>query len=158
IAGFLVALKASSELSGATLVGIGLILLALSLDILRWFYGHVCLLLDPAHAMHVALRQAKKTIQEYEQLVNKWAANLVRIRGAQVSAEEMKDLEASVYEQAAGYPETITFWIDEISEIATKGVTRRDRSVVLSAIVALREMHRSYLVSRKDNLLVYPSP
>ena len=61
-ASFLLAIRGLFPVPVSLVLALSLAVLGLSLDILRWYHGHVCRLLDPIHAVSLALKETKQAI------------------------------------------------------------------------------------------------
>jgi hypothetical protein len=132
--------------------------LAMSLDLLRWYHGHVCQLLDPRSAVAIAATHASRTIDRVQTLASKIATLQYRVLDRQQRTEVSADLlEALAYRHIKDHPVSITFWIGDLAEIATKAVTRGEKLLARVAIEAISSITKHYLSVRRRNLLLMPS-
>ena len=69
-ASFLFAVRGLFLAPVSVVLGVSLAVLGISIDILRWYHGHVCRLLDPVYAVSLALKEAKQAIDRTKTHVN----------------------------------------------------------------------------------------
>lgn len=158
-ASFLLAVRGLAGIPVSIVLACSLVILGISLDILRWYHGHVCQLLDPTHAVSMASRQVKRTIDQTKSLVTRIARHQHQLLSPeQRGAFSVEDIETTVYPRISGYPNSINSWINDLAEIAIKAVARNEKLLAKAAVFAIAELTIHYLSSRKHNLTVTPAP
>lgn len=158
-ASFTLAVKDVSEIGVAYILVGSLVMLGMSLDLLRWYHRHICILLDPAHAVSTVTKYANKAIDQIHSTVRKTAqAQYKNLSSEQKSDINIFDLEALNYPRVRGYPDIINFWINDLGEIANKGTVRGEKFLASTAIIGIRNVIIHYLESRKENLVISASP
>lgn len=158
-ASFLFSVHGIAGISVSIVLAFSLAMLSISLDVLRFYHGHVCQLLDPMHAVGLVLKHAKRTVDETKVLVTRVARLQHRsLDLAQKSQFAIEDFESAIYPRIAGYPNSINSWSNDLTEIAIKSVARNEKLLAKTAIFALAELTIHYLSSRKHNLTLKPAP
>ena len=157
VASFLFAVLGSSSLRGSVVMAACFIVLGISLDVLRWYHGHVCRLLDPEHAVAVGLKRGKKVVDRLKRVIGRDT----RIRTGRLFANEKPSSsdrlrESIQYLYLPSYPAPIAGPIDDLAEIARKAIARGERPLARAAIGAIAELTNHYLSSRRENLMIYP--
>ena len=159
VASFLFAVNGLAGTPTSIVLAVAVGGLGLSLDLLRWYHGHVCQLLDPANAVSAATRRARQTIDRIQQLATKTAKLQHRMLTAEQQTQlSVQDLETTIYPRIPAYPTSVNFWINEIAEIAGKATVRGEKFLANAAINAIGEITKYYLTARKNNLLLMPDP
>lgn len=159
VASFLLAVRGLAHLSVSSVLAGALAMLAISLDMLRWYHRHTCLLLDPTHAVTRVLRQAKRKIDRISALVTHVAKLQYQLlEPSQKDGLAVEDLETAIYPRVAGYPNVINAWINDLTEIATKAVARGERHLAKTAVYSIASLTNHYLSVRTQNLIVTPVP
>jgi hypothetical protein len=158
-ASFLLAVRGLAGIPVSIVFGLSLAILGISLDMLRWYHGHVCQLLDPTYAVGLALKRAKRAIDQTKTLVER----VSRLQYQLISSSEQKnvsaeDIQGAVYPRVVGYPYSINIWINDLAEIAIKAVARSERLLAKAAVFAIADLTIHYLSSRKRNLTLTPVP
>jgi hypothetical protein len=159
IACFTFAVRGLAGIPVSIMFACALATLGISLDLLRWYHGHICQLLDPTHAVRIELQQAK-------QIVNRTHSRVTRIARLQYqmldprSREDIsiEDIETTIYPQIAYYPNSINHYINDLGEISVKAVSRGEKLLAKTAVFAIAELTNHYLSARKQNLTIVPSP
>ena len=126
--------------------------LGISLDLLRWYHGHVCQLLDPTHAVQIELQQAKQIINRTQSRVTR----IARLQYQMLDSKSQKDIfiediETTIYPGIAYYHNSINYWINDLGEIAVKAVSRGEKLLAKTAVFAIAELTDHYLSIRKQN-------
>jgi hypothetical protein len=106
--------------------------LGISVDILRWYHGRVCHLLDPDNAVGIILKEAKQEVDR--------------------TKTHITQIESDIYPLITGYPGSINRWINDLAEIGIKAVTRGEKPLAKTAVSAIADLTRYYLSARKFNL------
>ena len=86
VASFLLAVLGLANLRVSVVLAACLVVLGISLDVLRWYHGHVCRLLDPEHAVAVGLKKAKSAIDRLNRVVERNA----RVRSQRPFAKDKR--------------------------------------------------------------------
>ena len=156
---FLLAVRGLAGISVSIVLAFSLAILGISLDMLRWYHGHVCQLLDPTHAVGLALKHVKRTIDDTKVLVTRVARLQHQLlSSAQQSQFFVEDFEGAIYPRIAGYPNSINSWVNGLTEIAIKAVARSEKILARAAVFAIADLTIHYLSSRKHNLTLTPAP
>ncbi|MGH7793087.1 MAG: hypothetical protein ACREOB_12310, partial [Thermodesulfobacteriota bacterium] len=146
-------------LHGSTLLPIEIVIVAITLDLLRWHYRRISQLLEPSKAIrHLSLR-----ITEYIDQTQRIVSRLAQIQWRTLSAEEkanqsQEQLESVLYKAFHDHCTTVNVWTGELAETALKVVARGETHTAGLAISAMAEVACHYLNCRKDNLIVFSSP
>lgn len=153
VASFVLAVRGLGGISVSSVLAMSLAVLGISLDMLRWYHGHVCQLLDPTHAVSLSVRQVKRTIDELKELVVRVAKLQHRaLSAAQQAKISAEDIESTVYPRIPGYPHSINSWVNDLSEIAIKAIARGEKLLAKASVFAVAELTIHYLSARKNNL------
>jgi len=156
---FLFAIRGLAGMPASIVLAFSLAILGISFDVLRWYHGHVCQLLDPTYAVGLALKQVKRVIDETNANVTRVARLQHQLlSSAQQSQFSSYDIESAVYPRFPGHPDSINSWINDLAEITIKAVARGEKFLAKAAIFAIAELTIHYLSSRKHNLTLTPSP
>jgi len=158
-ASFLLAVRGLALMPASVVFSLSLAVLGISLDILRWYHGHICRLLDPVHAVGLALKEGKQAIDRSKMNV----AKVSRLQRQLLSAEQQRRvsieaIESTVYPILPGYPDSINLWVTDLAEIGIKAVTRGEKLLAKTAVFATADLALHYLSSRKSNLTMRPAP
>lgn len=156
VASFLFAVRGLSSLRGSVVLAACFVVLGISLDVLRWYHGHVCRLLDPEHAVAVGLKRGKKVVDRLKRVIGRDT----RIRTGRLFANEKPSStdrlrESSQYLYLPNYPAPIAGPIDDLAEIARKAIARGERPLARAAIGSIAELTNHYLSSRQENLTIH---
>jgi hypothetical protein len=158
-ASFLLAVRGLAALPVSIVLAFSLSVLGISLDLLRWYHGHICRLLDPIHAVSLALNEAKEAIDKAKVLVTRIARTQHRILStAQQGEITVEAIEASIYSRIPGFPNSTISWINDLAEIAIKAVARGEKLLAKTAVFAIASVAIHYLSSRRHNLILTPAP
>ena len=157
VASFLLAVRGLASLRVSVVVAACFVVLGISLDMLRWYHGHVCRLLDPEHAIAVGLKKGKNVIDRLNRVIGRNA----RVRSGSPFAKEKpgtpdKLMISNLYLYLPNYPAPIVGPIDDLAEIARKAIARGERPLARAAIGSIAELTNHYLSSRRENLTIYP--
>ena len=155
-ASFLFAVLGLSSLRGSVVLAACFVVLGISLDVLRWYHGHVCRLLDPEHAVAVGLKRGKKVVDRLKRVIGRDT----RIRTGRLFANEKPSStdrlrESSQYLYLPNYPAPIAGPIDDLAEIARKAIARGERPLARAAIGSIAELTNHYVSSRRENLTIH---
>jgi len=156
---FLLAVRGAVPAPVSVVLVLSLVVLGVTLDILRWYHGHVCQLLDPVHAVSLALKEGKQAIGRTQTLVTRAARLQHRLLDAeQQRAVSVEDIESIIYPQVLGYQRSINSWTNDLAEIGIKAVARGERRLAKAAVSAIADLTAHFLSSRKFNLTVRLAP
>ena len=159
VASFFLAVRGLAAVPASFVLALSLAALGISLDLLRWYHGHVCRLLDPTHATSLALKQAKQAIDQMKTLVTGMAQlQHQRLSSEQKSEVSLELIESTVYPRIPGYPNSVNSWTHDLAEIAMKAVARGEKLLAKTAVFAVAELTVHYLSARKHNLTLTPAP
>ncbi len=158
-ASFLLTVRGLFPIAVSLVLALSLAVLGISLDLLRWYHGHVCSLLNPIHAVHLALKEAKQAIDRTKAHVTR----IARLQHQLLDAEQQRGvsveaIESTIYPRIPGYPSSINSWIHDLAEIGIKAVARGEKLLAKTAVFAIAELTRHYLSSRRFNLTLSPAP
>lgn len=158
-ASFLFSVHGIAGVSVSIVLAFSLVMLTVSLDVLRFYHGHVCRLLEPTHAVELVLKHAKRTVDDTNKLVTRVARLQYRsLSPEQKSKITVEDVEGAIYPRINDYPNSINSWGNDLAEIAIKAVARNEKLLARNAIFALAGLAIHYLSSRKNNLTLTPAP
>src|SRR6266542_3679805 len=158
VGSFLLAIKGLAGIPVSVAFAVAIALLGVSLDLLRWYHGHVCRLLEPNQAVDLVVDQARQTIDRMQTLISRGARLQHRSLDPAKQAEfSPEDLEPLIYRQLSNHPTAVTVWINDLAEIGGKAVARGDILLAASAVNALTQVTKHYLSARKQNLIFFPS-
>jgi hypothetical protein len=136
-----------------------IIFLATTLDIVRWYYKHVCYLLDPNIAITKLEFSIKKLIDKYEYAAHRFVRMSEKVMPYEnKNALGTNDLEKAFYLQPSVFLNEIYNHTDQISEFSLKALSRNDNVLVHASLHSLVEVTIYYLNKRKDNLHITRSP
>lgn len=159
VASFVLAVRGLGGIAVSSVLAMSLAILGISIDMLRWYHGHVCQLLDPTHAVSVSVRQVKRTIDDLNELVVRIAKLQHRVLSTEQQREiAREDIESVIYPRMPGYPYSINSWVNDLSEIAIKAIARGEKLLAKASVFAVAELVIHYLSARKNNLTLTPAP
>jgi len=159
VVSFLFAVRGLAGMPVSIVLAFSLTTLGISLDMLRWYHGHICQLLDPTYAVGLALKQVKRLIDEKKALVTRVARLQHQLLSySQQSQFTVEDIETTVYPRITGYQNSVNSSINDLAEIAIKAVARGEKLLAKTAIFAIADLTIHYLSSRKHNLTLTPAP
>lgn len=137
----------------------GVVLLGFTLDLLRWYREYLCILLDPEHAIKQIENRSYKIIDKLQKKTSKLAAlqyELLREDNRKGISKE--NIEGVIYGQIPEYPGVINFWIQDAVEIATKATLKGEKYLSRIAINTICNITNYSITTRKDNIILLPSP
>lgn len=158
-ASFLLAVRGAFPAPVSVVLSLSLAVLGISLDMLRWYHGHVCRLLDPTHAVCLALKKTKQAISRTQTQVTR----ISRLQHKLLDTEQQREvgveaIESTIYPRIPGYPGSINSWISDLAEIGIKAVARGEKLLAKTAVFATADLTIYFLSSRKLNLTLRPAP
>lgn len=158
IVSFLFAVRGLAGIAVSIVMACSLVILGISVDLLRWYHGHVSRLLDPTHAVRMVLTQVNRSIERARVLVARIAQSQYQLLGmAERNKFSVEDIEATVYSSIPGYTNSIKSLIGDLAEIAIKAVARGERLLAKATVFAVAEVSINYLTSRRQNLTLSPA-
>ena len=158
-ASFFLAVRGLFLVPVSVVFALSLVVLGISLDILRWYHGHVCRLLNPVYAVSLALKEARKAIDRTKTHVTRISRLQYQLLSAeQQRAANVEAIESTIYPRIPGYPDSINFWINDLAEIGIKAVARGEKLLAKTAVFAITDLTLYYLSSRKFNLTLRSAP
>ena len=140
------------------LLPVEIIMVAITLDLLRWHYRRISQMLEPGNAINQLSLRIMKYIDKTQQRISR----LAQIQWWALPADQKKDqqkeqLESILYAAFRNYHLPINKWASELAEISYKATARNEIHTSEFAIYALKEVACNYLNCRKDNLILYPA-
>lgn len=137
----------------------GIICIAITFDILRWYYGYICQLLDSHTAINILSKKAKSIIDQYSKAATRYGINCIKtIPYEHKEMAKAQDFEAQFYQQQSYYLDSIYYFTNELSEIASKGINNSNTSLANAALMSITGIVCYYLDKRKNNLQIGTSP
>ncbi len=152
LASFGMAIGTELGIAQHVLLGAQLLILALSLDMLRWHNRRVATLMDPLDAVNRVLARTTWELKH----VQKTVARLAKIDWRGLSDAERinhspERLESAYYIHKFD-PSRINFWASELAEIAVKSVGRSDTYLAVHTVSAIGEIGRFHVQQRRLNI------
>jgi hypothetical protein len=146
-------------IKSSVLLPLEIVMVAITLDLLRWHYRRISQLLEPREAIHRLSLNIVKYINQTQRTVSR----IARIRWYTLSKEEKanqakEEIESALYMSASNHSNVLNTWSGELAEIAQKAVSRSETHTAEIAISTMAETACHYLSERKDNLMIFPSP
>lgn len=129
-----------------------LFILGISLDFVRSFYLRALELLDPVKAFPLVLQECAQATRRVANDVTR----LVRIQ--QIGSPKVIDEQAvrALLFANSMLPGVLVRWVDQLSEVAHKGVSRRDTQGVRAAVDTIATIGMQYTHARRDSVLLVP--
>lgn len=156
---FLLAVRGLAGMPVSIVMAFSLAILGVSLDMLRWYHGHICQLMDPTHAVGLALKHVRRAIDDTKVLVTRVARLQHKLLSATQQRQfSVEDIEGTVYPRILGYPNSVNSWVNDLTEIAIKAVARSEKLLAKAAVFAVADLTIHYLSSRRQNLTLSPAP
>ena len=157
VGSFLLSVRGVADWPVSFVLTASLVVLGISLDVLRWYHGHVCRLLDPEHAVAVGLKKAKSTVDK----LNRHVRRSARVHRRRPFTNEKPSisrelLESNLYLRISKYPDAIVGPIDDLAEMARRAIARGERPLARAAVGSIAELTNHYLSGRRENLRVRP--
>ena len=158
ITSFILSIDGILPLGTEKLFPFGILFIACSLDLLRWHHRHVSELLTPNFAINRLLKISIKYIAQFQCQISRLGRIQYKLLPEDQKEEKGCELiEAALYGIHSYHVDFLKNWADEVSEIAHKAVSRGETNTATSGINALAIIAQTYLVTRKDNLILMPS-
>lgn len=138
---------------------IQIMLVAISIDMIRWHYHTIIAQLDPIKAIESLEKRIKKQIWDNQNIV----AYLAKLHQRSLPELERatflpETLERQIYEQLPDLNQKIIQMVNELTSISNKGIINCDDLMAELAINSMGKIACSYIDARKKNLYVYPAP
>jgi len=124
------------------------------LDVLRGYHSHVVSLFDPESILNKIKLQAFETIDYLDNTVKEVAKynHLLLDKDKKI---DIKILEAKAYKTLPNYPQSINYWLRDLSEVYQKSISRNDLAVSKQSIFTMLEVIKYYVEKRKNNIYFY---
>jgi hypothetical protein len=150
---FTVSIRGIVPTGASLIVSFTLLALGTSIDILRWYHGHICRMLDPAHVVNLVLMETKKAIDSSQSAVTRASKALHHMLDNRIQiATSINQIESAVYPKLPGYPDIIVSKVRDLAEIACKGVSRGELLLVELSVKSIAEAIMHFMTVRKNNL------
>ena len=157
VTSFALAVGGLPQLPVSFILAASFALLGVSLDLLRGYHAHVCLLLDPQHAVSTGLKEAKKALDRLNRVVHRdsW------LRHRRPFAKRKPAVSRGLIEANAlllfipGYPGVIIDPLNDLAEMALRAIARAEKPLAAAAIAAIAELINHYLSGRQRNLTLH---
>lgn len=155
---FAMSIDGVAGLQISKLLPVEIIMVAITLDLLRWHYRRISRMLEPGNAINQLSLRIMKYIDKTQQRISR----LAQIQWWALPADQKKDrqkeqLESALYLAFRNHHLPINKWSSELAEISYKATARNEIHTSKLAIDALKEVACYYLNCRKDNLILYPA-
>lgn len=138
---------------------LSILFLAISLDIVRWYYVHICTLLDPNVAIKKLETEIIKSIQKYKRIIEKTVTRFsLSVPYEELGKFNKLSVERILHSQTVGYVEHIKLNIDSIAEFSLKALANNDSILACLSLTSISNVIQCYVNLRKDNLLFNQSP
>lgn len=146
-------------IKSSVLLPLEIVIVAITLDLLRWHYRRIGQFLEPSWPIHRLSLEMVRYIKQTQRNVSR----LARIGWETLSKEEKdnqtkEQIESALYMSAPNHINVLNTWSGELAEIAHKAVSRSETHTAEIAISTMAEAACHYLSNRKDNLMIFPSP
>ncbi|MGQ9512640.1 DUF2254 family protein [Thermodesulfitimonas sp.] len=151
---------ATGILDGRALLFIQIVIIAVTLDLLRWYHRHTVRLLEPQEPVNRLVRTIKKYIDQIQRTVSR----LARLQWHTLTDEQKRDnspddLESALYLKVfSRHSDYINALTSELAEIALKAVARGETQTAEFVVFGLAEIACYYIGKRKDNLILTLAP
>ena len=143
---FALALEGLLPLSGATLVAIEIVVIAVTLDLIRWHQRRVSYLLEPQTAITLLVGQTLRDIDKIVKVSSRWATLDEIVPGQKASP----DFATAVFH--AYVP--VKWRTDNLAWIAHKAVDNVDTHTAALAVSAMVQIVSHYLASLQQNEVI----
>jgi len=158
VAFFIIGIKGVFFFEISKIFPFGILAVACSLDLIRWYQRHVTELLNPSFAI---TRLSNETIR-FIQGLQKNISRLARIQFNMLPDDKKKEspqerVETALYTFYRYHSTLINNWSGEIAEIVHKAVSRGETFTAKAGINSLVAISNVYLNARKKNILFFPS-
>lgn len=157
---FLVATKGIGALPSAVVFLAALLILALCIDLLRWFHRLTVELLDPVRAVRLATEEVKRVIRRVDKLVDRTAAVMLKTTASMPGGDraDLQDIKGLLLQNDTRYAQPVNYWLEELGEIARKAAGRVEKRLANVAVGAISQGLQCYLEVRRDNLRAGADP
>ena len=138
-------------LDGRVLLFMQIVIIALTLDLLRWYHRHTVRLLEPQEPLNRLVRAIKKYIDQIQQTVSRQA----RLQWGTLTEEQKRnnspeDFESALYLKVfSRHSDYINALTSELAEIALKAVARGETRTAEFVVFGLAEIACYYIGKRK---------
>jgi uncharacterized membrane protein YdcZ (DUF606 family) len=157
---FLVATKGIGTLPSATVFLAALLILALCIDLLRWFNRLIVELLDPIRAVNLATEEVKRVVLRVDKLVDRIAAVMLKTTASMPDGDQadLLDIKGMLLQNDIRYAQPVNYWLEELGEIARKAAGRAEKRLAAISVSAISQGLQYYLEVRRDNLRIGVDP
>ncbi len=132
----------------------GVIFLAVTLDILRWYYARVCQLLDPNYGISILKKQIYRAIDNHSEKEKKYTKYNIKFDFFQNKKISEEDFKSMFYQQSSNHKHGLCYVINDLTTITVKGIDGLNLSVAKTALETIKNISCHYLSKRKDNLKI----
>jgi len=155
---FIMAVEDLVWLHAEKLLPLQLVIIAITLDLIRWHHRHVSRLLVPGEAVQRLLDEVKKYISNIQNVVTRTAKlSWNNLPPAEQAVQTLKQLESKLYAVTPDHPSAlVNERTRELAEVALRATTRGESDTANRSIFALSDVACYYLNMRKDNLILMP--
>jgi len=156
LASFLMAIGEAFSYSKPKLLPVGVLLIAISLDLLRWHHRHIIGLLGSNESIGKLSEKVKLYLKSSQNRIAFLAKMqwwfLPKVERQKLTRENIEQiLSQQLYSRGP-----LKVWLNEFAEVAHKAVGKQEFVRAQLAIFALADIACSFLEERKNNLRVYP--
>jgi len=133
-------------------------LLAISLDLIRWHFRRISLLLEPYHAINSLSKKACSLITKTQRIIAISSfEELKKTPRTEWSIQSLRAIELQYYKIFQNkYDVILNNWINELEDIALRAISRTEKITVKYAIDGMTKIACEFLDSRKANFQLYP--
>ena len=159
LSSFLMVFANSIGLNKSVLLAVDFLIVALSLDLLRFYHRHIINLLELDKGINNLSNRIKRKISSFQKRISFFAG----VKSFFLLKDERKNfsrgkLESFLYSSSSPMIHSFRLLTDELAEIALKAVSRSEISRAQLAIFAMSDIACHYATVRKNNLIIYSEP
>ncbi|MGV8934904.1 MAG: hypothetical protein ACOH1I_09780 [Gallionellaceae bacterium] len=159
VAVFLLSLEGIAQVPVMSAFSIGILLIAIALDLLRWFYKITLSMLNPLEAIQLAILEAKRDVHRMDKLATERAMHTHRLLPQDLVADtKASDWKSALLDGDVSYSRPIVYWFEEFSEIGKKASSTGQTRMALVSLQAITSVVCEYLSLRKDDLQTGADP
>lgn len=146
------------SIKASILFPINLTTVGITLDLLRWHHRRVSILLEPDEAIKRLKRKEIIFIKRIQSRISFLARLSLLISFNKADKENsLYDEERKLYLTSLGHYVYINKKLGELTEISIKALAKNEIETVETVVNAISSITISYINSRKNNLIFYPS-
>ena len=155
---FVLAIENIFQTKKSLLLPIGIFVVAVTFDMLRWHYRRISQMLTPRDAIERLTSKVYEYINNTQQRVSQFAQIQWKMLTEEQKGNQTKEqIETDLYRAFRNHYYPINNWTSELAEISYKAVGKNEIYSSELAIAALVRIACHYLDTRKGNMIVYPS-